>query len=110
MSDNYFKINRDIWEFFKSSRPVEDTDTYWNELLMLMQYAGSMKKHRNANIAEHCCLPPLMSLTGSAVYRRQETRMRAHCYTEKSEKGEKGNATRRVNAKLKESRNCYKRN
>ncbi len=52
MSDNYFKINRDIWEFFKSSRPVEDTDTYWNELLSNAD--AICRKYEETSEYEYC--------------------------------------------------------
>ena len=54
MSDNYFKINRDIWEFFKSFRKVEDTDayTYWNELLSNAD--AICRKYEETSECEYC--------------------------------------------------------
>lgn len=52
MSDNYFKINRDIWEFFKSFRQVEDTDTYWNELLSNAD--AICRKYEETSECEYC--------------------------------------------------------
>lgn len=29
----YFQINAEVWQFFKSSLPVQDNDHYWSEIL-----------------------------------------------------------------------------
>lgn len=30
----YFRISTETWQFFKSSLPVQDSDHYWNEILI----------------------------------------------------------------------------
>lgn len=52
MSDTYFEINRDVWNFFKNSRPVENTDTYWSKLLN--DADEICKKYEKTSECEYC--------------------------------------------------------
>ena len=46
----YFRINAEVWQFFKSSLPVQDNDHYWSKVLTAGEEV--VKRYENTAQAE----------------------------------------------------------